>query len=80
MAGNDGSTSSAQDVVMEEEVDPGYEPGQREIDEYAQWLGMDPKADEELLWIAREGLKVSQGFPARSVNGRRGPSALSADH
>lgn len=58
MAGNDASTSSAQDVVMEEEVDPGYEPGQKEIDEYATWLGMDPEADKELLWIAREGLKV----------------------
>jgi hypothetical protein len=52
------SSSSAQDVVMEEEVDPNYEPNDHEIAEYAKWLGMDLEADKELFWIAKEGLKV----------------------
>ena len=26
--------------------------------EYAAWLGLDPAADGDLLWIAREGLKA----------------------
>lgn len=29
-----------------------------EIIEYAIWLGMDPVAETNLLWIAREGIKV----------------------
>eukprot|EP01052_Picozoa_sp_SAG31_P048235 SAG31_NODE_10003_length_1198_cov_1.017288_1_plen_101_part_10 len=27
-------------VVLEEEIDPNYEPTQAEIEEYAAWLGM----------------------------------------
>lgn len=45
-------------IVLEEEVDPNYEPSQDEILEYARWLGMDPVEDADLLWVAREGLKV----------------------
>ncbi len=29
-----------------------------EVIEYAKWLGMNPENEEELLWIAREGIKV----------------------
>ena len=37
----------------------GFEIGlYKEVLEYAAWLGMDPVADKELEWIAREGLKV----------------------
>lgn len=46
-------------VVLEEEIDPDYEPTADEVRDYAEWLGMDPDEDKELLWIAREGLKVS---------------------
>jgi len=28
-------------VVLEEEVDPSYEPTEEEIIEYAKWLGFD---------------------------------------
>lgn len=42
--------------VLEEEMCPDYEPPQALIEEYAEWLGMDLKADRELLWIARQGL------------------------
>lgn len=45
-------------VVLEEEVDPNYEPTEAEIIEYAKWLGMDPVADKDLLYLAKEGLKV----------------------
>ena len=45
-------------VVLEEEIDPLYEPSENEVIEYAEWLGMDPHFDKDLLWIAREGLKV----------------------
>jgi hypothetical protein len=31
-----------------------------EVIEYARWLGMNPENEESLLWIAREGIKVSQ--------------------
>jgi len=45
-------------VVLDEVVDEDYEPSQQEIDEYAEWLGMDPAEDVGLMWIAREGLKA----------------------
>jgi len=45
-------------VVLDEVVDEDYEPTQQEIHEYGEWLGMDLDQDQELLWIAREGLKA----------------------
>jgi len=43
-------------VILEEEIDPNYVPGEDEVLEYAKWLGMDLDKDEDLYWIAREGL------------------------
>ncbi|RHY91926.1 hypothetical protein DYB31_003159 [Aphanomyces astaci] len=45
-------------IVLEEEIDPNYEPTEDEVIEYAKWLGMDLDAERELFWIAREGLKA----------------------
>ena len=45
-------------VVLEEEIDPNYVPGDDEVVEYAKWLGMDLEKDKDLYWIAREGLMV----------------------
>lgn len=45
-------------IVLEEEIDPNYEPTEREVLEYATWLGMDLEGEQDLFWIAREGLKV----------------------
>lgn len=45
-------------IVLEEEIDPSYEPTQEEVLEYAKWLGMDTVEDSDLLYIAREGLKA----------------------
>lgn len=41
---------------MEERIDPAHPPSAAEVEDYARWLGMDPRADRELLWVAREGL------------------------
>jgi|UniRef100_A0A7S4GDX8 hypothetical protein len=38
--------------------DDEYEPSEQEIVEYCEWLGMDPKTDKVLTWIAREALKA----------------------
>ena len=43
-------------VVLEEEIDPNYVPSEAEVLEYARWLGMDLSKDDDLFWIAREGL------------------------
>ncbi|GBG26350.1 Centrosomal protein of 164 kDa [Hondaea fermentalgiana] len=45
-------------VVLEEEIDPDYSPTREECLDYGKWLGMSFPEDEELLWIAREGLKA----------------------
>lgn len=45
-------------MVLEEEVDPSYEPTDNEIEEYARWLGFDMDNDQDLLYLAREGLKA----------------------
>jgi centrosomal protein CEP164 len=51
--------------VLNEEVDLLYEPSQQEIADYAEWLGMDLQEDEDLLWIARAGLKQPLPNPWR---------------
>ena len=45
-------------VILEELLDPNYEPSAKEVNEYAQFLGMDLEKDADLLWIAREGLRT----------------------
>jgi centrosomal protein CEP164 len=45
---------------MEEDFDSGYEPNDAEIEEYALYLGMDVKDEEQFSYgakIAKEGLK-----------------------
>lgn len=43
-------------IVMDEAIDPNYVPGEEEVLEYVKWLGMDLEKDQDLFWIAREGL------------------------
>eukprot|EP01138_Halocafeteria_seosinensis_P004071 gb/GECG01004163.1/.p1 GENE.gb/GECG01004163.1/~~gb/GECG01004163.1/.p1 ORF type:complete len:1427 (+),score=279.57 gb/GECG01004163.1/:1-4281(+) len=45
-------------IILEEEIDPNYEPTDDEVIEYAKWLGFDLPSDDDLLYIAREGLKA----------------------
>ncbi|MCO5580745.1 hypothetical protein L7F22_034615 [Adiantum nelumboides] len=47
---------SPEDVILEEEIDPNYEPTEEELVEYATWLGMDLTNHKNLLWIAKEAL------------------------
>ena len=44
--------------VLEEDLDSNYEPTDQEIEEYAQYLGMDMSEDKHLFYIAKEGLKA----------------------
>jgi len=50
----DGTVST----VLDDTHDPHYEPSEQELREYAEWLGMKLPADQELMWIAREGLRA----------------------
>ena len=63
---------AGQSVVLEEQIDPDYEPSEAEVREYAAWLGMDPEGEQELLYIAREGLRAplpENWKPCRSPDG-----------
>jgi centrosomal protein CEP164 len=42
---------------MSDEVEQ-EEPTEEEIINYAKWLGLDPDADQDLLWIANEGIRA----------------------
>ena len=48
----------SESVILEEDIDENYEPTQQEIEEYAHFLQMDLPEDNDLLWIAKEGLKA----------------------
>ena len=49
--------------ILKEELPPDYEPSHEEIVQYAEYLGMDPIADKDLLYIAKEGLKAPLPAP-----------------
>ena len=51
---DDGTVS----IVLEDNFDPNYEPPEKEIEEYAKWLGIDVDTERDLFWIARDGLKA----------------------
>lgn len=40
-----------------------YIPTQKEVEGYAEFLGMDPEVDKEFLYIAIEGLKAPVPHP-----------------
>lgn len=50
-------------LILEEELDPNYEPTSSEINEYALYLGIDHIKDSDYLYIAREGLKAPLPSP-----------------
>ena len=57
-------------MVLDEEYDPNYVPTKEEIEEYAEFLGMDLNTEEdmELIWIAEEGLKAPLHQNGNHVN------------
>lgn len=55
---SDAKPENVDSIILEEEIDPNYAPSESEVLEYAKWLGMDLEKDEDLFWIAREGLKA----------------------
>ena len=57
-AANGSQNQAGDSIILEEEIDPNYEPTEDEVIEYAKWLGMDLDGDKDLWWIAREGLKA----------------------
>lgn len=64
------SSDSHSSGSLEDNLD---EPTEGEVREYAEWLGMDMERDEDLLWIAREGLKMplpAAWRPCESSNGK----------
>lgn len=45
-------------IVLEEDIDPNYIPTEEELYEYAESLGLKIPEDNDLLYLAREGLKA----------------------
>eukprot|EP00929_Paragymnodinium_shiwhaense_P007501 TRINITY_DN111422_c0_g1_i1.p1 TRINITY_DN111422_c0_g1~~TRINITY_DN111422_c0_g1_i1.p1 ORF type:complete len:872 (-),score=226.45 TRINITY_DN111422_c0_g1_i1:78-2693(-) len=56
--------------VLQESTD-GEEPTDAEVEEYAVWLGMSLPEDNDLLWVARAGLKepLPKAWKACQMNG-----------
>eukprot|EP00758_Cryptobia_borreli_P018909 Tbor_TRINITY_DN7634_c0_g1::TRINITY_DN7634_c0_g1_i1::g.988::m.988 len=45
-------------IILENHFDPNYDPSVEEIEDYGKWLGMTFPEDNDLLYIAKEGLKA----------------------
>ncbi|XP_034281021.1 centrosomal protein of 164 kDa isoform X2 [Pantherophis guttatus] len=43
-------------LILEEDYDDSYIPSEREIQEFARVVGIDPEHEPELMWLAREGI------------------------
>jgi len=52
-------TASLPPATLGEEIDPSYVPSEDEVVEYAKWLGMDLDKDQDLFWVAREGVSCT---------------------
>ncbi|CAF1547081.1 unnamed protein product, partial [Rotaria sordida] len=59
-------------TILQEQFDENHEPTQEEIREYAIYIGIDPRKELHLLWLAREGIMkpLPPGWkPCREENG-----------
>ena len=63
----DTSTTPQPHDALEDESDDNYEPLEEEIIGYAQFLGMDLKEDQDLLFIAEEGLRAPVPEPWKAI-------------
>ncbi|XP_056013456.1 LOW QUALITY PROTEIN: trichohyalin-like [Ostrea edulis] len=52
------STMINDQLILEEDYDENYQPSEEEIYEYAQIIGIDPKTEPHLIYIAREGISA----------------------
>ena len=52
-----------EDQFLDEEIDENYDPTKDEIIEYANFIGMDLLNDQDLFYIAKEGLKAPLPSP-----------------
>ncbi|XP_061915839.1 centrosomal protein of 164 kDa-like isoform X3 [Entelurus aequoreus] len=43
-------------LILEEDFDENYNPSEQEINKYAKEIGIDPDKEEELMWLAKEGI------------------------
>uniref|UniRef100_A0A8B9F843 Centrosomal protein of 164 kDa n=1 Tax=Amazona collaria TaxID=241587 RepID=A0A8B9F843_9PSIT len=43
-------------IILDENYDETYVPSEQEVQDYARAIGIDPKKEPELLWLAREGI------------------------
>ena len=73
--GDDGTASE----VLGDHYDPDYEPSKEEVKAFAKWLGMHPVDDEQLMWIAREGLRAPLPEDWRSCK-TKGSDGQDDDH
>jgi len=58
--------------LLEETVGEDYEPTEQEVQEYAEWLGIDIDEDADLLWIAHQGMKRPLPKPWQPCQSRDG--------
>ena len=50
-------------------LDEDWQPGKAEIEDYAAFIGINVASEQDLLWIAEEGLKapVPEGWVANTA-------------
>ncbi|KAM9801299.1 uncharacterized protein cep164 [Neosynchiropus ocellatus] len=59
-------------LILEEDYDENYVPSEQEIHDYAREIGIDPKNEPELMWLAKEGVKAPlppEWKPCQDVTG-----------
>ncbi|NXX43323.1 CE164 protein, partial [Tricholaema leucomelas] len=59
-------------IILEENYDESYIPSEKEIQDFARLIGIDPEKEPELIWLAREGIVAPlppQWKPCQDTNG-----------
>ncbi len=59
-------------MILEEEIEEGYEPSQEDIFEYAKFLGMELPRDQRYIYLAKEGLKAPLPEPWKPYKNSKG--------
>ena len=59
-------------MILEEEIEEGYEPSEGDILEYAKFLGMDLEKDKKYIYLAKEGLKAPLPEPWKPYKNSQG--------